>query len=233
MLASYLKSNPDASDDIPDDDLFDYAASRYTDADGRYNELAGANSRLAELTANDPRLAAVLSMIAGEDSKSLPYSIAKVYGKDFLSMEGDALDEYEKKYQEELAELANDKSALEEANRNIEEYHSRVSDFAKSNGLSDEEADGLRSSIYDYAIDILNGIIKPELIELIWKGMNHDRDVQDAADAGLVEGKNTVIKADMKKASTVAPVGGATAGDKPRMKAKERRSWYDELEDVK
>jgi hypothetical protein len=225
-LASYRETNPDAGEDIEDDDLYDHVT-------GRYNELAGANSRLAELTAEDPRLAAVLSMIAGKDKKSLPYSIRKVYGKDFLEMEDEALDEYEKTYQSELSELANDRSALEEANRNIEEYHGRLSEFAKSNSLSDEESEGLKSAIYDYAIGILNGVIKAEFIEFIWKGMNYDKDVQAAADAGMTEGKNAVIKADMKKLSASAPAGGASVGTRAAMNPKVRKSFYDGLEDVK
>ncbi|MDR1222363.1 MAG: hypothetical protein LBL07_05735 [Tannerella sp.] len=232
-LASYRESNPEAGEDVADDDLFDFAAGRAADANGRYDELAGYNSRLAELMSKDPKFAEAMTMVAGKDGRSLPYSIAKVYGKDFLSMEGEALDDFEKGYQEKLAELANDESALEQANRNIEEYHRRVSDFVQSNGIGEDEAEGLRNAIYDYAIDILNGVIKPEFIDFIWKGMNYDRDVQEAADAGVVEGKNTVIKADMKKVSETAPVGGGTAGKAVAPRVKERRSFYDGFEEVR
>jgi hypothetical protein len=56
------------------------------------------NARMTKRVAKDPHLAAILSMIA--NGKSIPYAIAKVYGKEEFSLEGEDLEEYETGYQE-------------------------------------------------------------------------------------------------------------------------------------
>ena len=232
MLAAYKGANADAGDEVDDDDLFDFASGRAADAEGRFDELAGSNSRLAELAANDPKFAALLSSIASEGGGSFPYNTAKIYGKDFLSMEGEALDDFEKGYQENLAKIAEDNAALEAANRNIEEYQGNLEAFGKDNGLSEDELSGLNETIYRFVMDALNGVIPPEFIEYTWKGMNYDADVQEAADAGVVEGKNGNIRAEMKKIAEVAPVGGGVTASPKAVKTKSRTSFYDAIEDA-
>ena len=232
MLAAYREANADAGDEVDDDDLFDFASGRAADAEGRFDELAGSNSRLAELAANDPKFAALLSAVASKDGGSLPYNVAKIYGKDFLSMEGEALDDFEKGYQENLAKIAEDSSALEAANRNIEEYQGNLDAFGKDNGLSEDELSGLNEVVFKFVMDALNGIIPVEFIEYMWKGMNYDADVQEAADAGVVEGKNGNIRAEMKKVAEIAPAGGGITASEKAVKPKSRASFYDAIEDV-
>ena len=233
MLAAFREANPDAEDDVGDDDLFDFSAGRTADAESRYGELAGANTRLSELAAGDPKLMMLLSSIASEGGGSLPYNVAKIYGKDFLSMEGEALDDFEKGYQENLAKLAEDGAALEAANQNIEEYQSTLEQFGRDNSLSEEELGGLNTAIYDAVMNALNGIIPVSFVEHIYKGMNYDADVQEAADTGVIEGKNTVIDAKMRKLDEVRPVGGGiTASTAKAAKVSPNRSFYDGLEDV-
>ncbi|MDR1112917.1 MAG: hypothetical protein LBL18_04075 [Bacteroidales bacterium] len=60
----YKKANPETGEEIEDEDLFEYANGGYSDIEGKYNQLNGANSRLAELVAGDPKLGAALSMVA-------------------------------------------------------------------------------------------------------------------------------------------------------------------------
>ena len=74
----YRKANPEAGEEIDDEDLFEHANCGYSDLENKYNQLNGANSRLSELVAGDPRLGAALSMVTGESKKSLPYAIGRV-----------------------------------------------------------------------------------------------------------------------------------------------------------
>jgi hypothetical protein len=235
-LEAYRGANPDAGDVVDDDVLYDHVLTERSAADERYNSLAGANSRLAELTAGDPKLAGVLSMLAGDSPKSLPYAVAKTYGKDFLSLEGDALDDFEKGYQEHLKELTENRAAVEAANKNIEAYQGTLAKFAEDNGLSGEETEALHKAVYEDAINLLQGVIPVEFIDYKWKGMNYDRDVQAAADAGVTEGKNKTIEARMKQVAEVAPAGGgsaAAAGVQKRPAPKKKGSFFDAFKEIK
>ncbi len=236
ILAKYKESNPESGDDIEDDALYDYAMGRLSESDEKYNSLAGANTRLAELTGADPKLAGVLSMIAGDDAKSLPYAIAKTYGKDFLSLEGDALEDFEKGYQENLKEVSQSKEAIEKANENIEQYQATLSEFGKENELKEEDVEKLNEAIYNDAINMLNGIIPKEFIEYKWKGLNYDKDVETAAESGMIEGKNEVIEAKMKSMKEVAPAGGGSTSQKKvgsSIPKRKRGSFYDNIKEVK
>jgi hypothetical protein len=239
-VAAYRTSKPDAGDEIEDDALYDYLMDERKLSDERYGSLSGANARLAELVGSDPRLAAVMSMISGENPKSFPYSIARVYGKDFLSAEGEALDDFEKGYQEHLKELSESRAAVEAANKNIEEYQSTLTKFAEENSLSEEDVSSLHNAIYEDSMNILQGVIPREYIEYKWKGLNYDRDLQAAAQAGVTEGKNSRIDAKMKRvASSTSSAGGgstsaaagATGAPKKGFPAK-KGSFFDEFKDV-
>ena len=236
-LAKYRERNPDAADDTADDALYDDALGQLAESEGRYGELAGSNRRLAELVSKDPKLAAVLTMIAGDNPRSLPGAIAKVYGKDFLELDETGLADFESGYREHLQGLAHDREALEEANRNIAAYQGTLDKFGKANRLSEADLDGLGEAVGKFAVDILKGNISEAFIDFIWKGLNYDRDVEDAAAAGEAEGKSSVVKPQLKKMAEVAPVGGGapTFGEKKPVAGSSMlsgKSHWDNLRDV-
>ena len=235
-LEVYRASNPDGPD--PDDDsLYDFYAGRYADSDKKYNELNGANAKLAELVSKDPKLGAVLSMISGEKSKSFPYAIASVYGKEPFNMEGDALEEFEKGYQENLARLAESEKEREQAMKNIETYNNTLIEYGKEKSLSEEQVGEINNGIMQLADNILMGSIPMELIDLVYKGLNYEKDVQEAADTGFVEGKNTVAEAKMKektKPNAIPNFGnGSGTGKAQKPPRKEKKSFYDEFKEEK
>ena len=232
----YRSANPDAGD--PDDDaIFAFADQQYGDTDKKYKDLNSANERLASLVAKDPRLAAVLSMIASEDGKSLPYAIANVYGKDFLNLEGADLDDFEAGYQENLKRLAESEELQKQAAKNIEDYQATIEQFGKDKNLTGEQLDEVHSGIMQFAENMLMGIVPVDLIDLVYKGLNYDKDVQEAADTGFVEGKNEVADIKMKAKTQMGAVpdlsGGSGAGkNKPTPKHK-RGSFFEGMTEEK
>jgi hypothetical protein len=215
-LAEYRAANPDLQDEPDDDTLHDFRNGRYSELEGQYNELNGANTRLAELVSKDPRLAAVLSMVAGENPKSFPYAVANVYGKEPFDLEGDALEEFEAGYQESLKRLSESEKARETALKNLGEYETTLNGYVKEKGLTDEQLAEIHNGIMTLADNLLMGVIPVELIDLVYKGMNYEKDVQEAADTGFVEGKNNVIDAKLKKPDTrtVPDLGNGTGAGK-------------------
>lgn len=234
VLAKFQQANPDFQGDPSDDDLWGYASKDYDDIKGKYKEMSGANARLAELVAQDPRLGAVLSMVAGDNPKSLPFAMGSVYGKDWLDADPD---EFEKGYQENLARLAESKAEQEQAAKNIQEYKANLEKFKADNGLDDAQISALNDAIYADAENFLMGNISTEYIDYKWKGMNYDKDVLEAAVTGEVEGRNQAIEVKKKKLTGDTPLpdlaNGTGAGKNRTISNKrKKKSAYDDMEEI-
>ena len=223
ILEAYKAENPDLEDEPDDDALFGYAHDRH-------GKVSGANAKLAEIVAKDPRAGMMLNLLVGE-GKSFPYAAGKVYGSEWP--EGD-LEEFEAGYQENLKDLAESNAKQEEANKNFTESLAGISAFVKDNGLGEEQAAQLTEAIYTDAENLLMGIIPAEYVDYKWKGMNYDKDVQEAADTAFVEGRNEAI--DIKKKKAAAPplpdlASGSGAGkSRPAPRPQKRGSFFDEFD---
>jgi hypothetical protein len=229
----YKKANPETGEEIEDEDLFEYANGGYSDIEGKYNQLNGANSRLAELVAGDPKLGAALSMVAGEKKKSLPYAMGSVFGKDW--MDGD-LEEFEAGYQENLKQLAESRKLQEDAQKNIAKSIQHIEKYISGNKLGEEDAAKLNENIVTFAENLLMGIVPPTLVELVHKGLSYDQDVQDAIDTGAVQAKNERIDPELRKLTDtskgVVDMGSSTgSGDKRQSPRKRAGSFYDQMKE--
>ncbi|MDR1372550.1 MAG: hypothetical protein LBJ17_05415 [Dysgonamonadaceae bacterium] len=196
-LARYKVRYPEIEDEPDDDALYDdeYSAQAkaLADSEGRYGELAEKNQSLADMLSSDSRKAVFLSLIVS--GKSIPYSLAKVYGKSLLEelVEGDA-DEIEKGNAEFLEEEKRRRGLEEKRLENFERYDSVLEEAVADGKLSDEEKNALHEYIlqletrvpfYDYDKDMLAGFVK---------SIRYD----SAVEAGRLSGRNEQIK-EMKK----------------------------------
>ena len=226
----YRKANPDSAEEVDDEALFEYANGGYSDVEKRYNQLNDANSRLSELVADDPRLGVALSMVTGKDKKSLPYAMGSVFGKDWMD---DDLEEFEAGYQENLKRLGESRKLQQQAAENTEKSVAHIEKYIANNKLGEEEAAKLNQAIITFAENLLMGIVPPELIALVHKGLNYDQDVRDAIDTGAVQAKNERIDPVLRKLDAPAGVvdtGGATRDGKPGVRPrKPRGSFYDAI----
>lgn len=237
LVSAYMESNPESSE--PDDaSLYGFANERHANMQKKYDDLNGANVRLAKLVSKDPKLGAVLSMISSDKPKSFPYAIASVYGKEPFDLEGDDLEEFEKGYQENILRLADSKKEQEQAMKNIEGYNNRLAEFGKKNSLTPEQTQEINAGIMQLAENILMGNIPEEIIDMVYKASNYEKDVKDAADTGFVEGKNAAVEAKMKaktQAGAIPDFGNAT-GTQPQKKGvfqPRPGSVYDNLKEIK
>ena len=93
----------------------------------------------------------------------------------------------------------------------------------------------LNSGIYQIMDNGLMGIIPMEFIDLVWKGMNYEKDVQEAADTGFVEGKNEKIdtyRMKRKTANKMPDFGNGSVMSKAPVANKGRKgSFFDALEE--
>lgn len=232
-LIKYREDHPALTDEVDDDSLWSYAHDGYSDLEGKYNRLTGANQRLAELVNEDPRLGVALSMVAGEDRKSLPYAFGTVYGRDFLEND---LEEFEAGYQENLKRLAESRREQQEAQKNIGESMANIEKFGRDNGLDEKQLSELNGGIMDFAENLLMGKIPETLIDLVYKGLNYDKDVRDAAVTGEIEGRNQKIDPMFRRSAgiPIPDLSAGTGGGESRNGAfRKRGSFYDGLTEEK
>jgi hypothetical protein len=232
IMEAYKASNPEMTEEPDDEKLHDFSHGRYSELEGKYNGLNGANTRLAELVAKDPKLGSVLSMISSEENpKSFPYAISKVYGKEPFGLEGDDLEEYESGHQDYLSDETRKKEEQGKANANFEKSLERLSKYAQGKSLDQGQLTRLYGGIMDLAEGVLSGNIPDEIFELVEKGQNYDKDVQEAADTGFVEGKSTKVEAKMREKTQPAAIpdlGNATGAGKTKQLPKQKKgSFYD------
>lgn len=218
-LSKLKESEPDYEPE-DDDALFDRAIGQHEEL-GRHKN---SNSRINELVAKDPRMGAVLSMVA--EGKSYPYAHAKVFGKEALELEGDDLEQWEQGYQENMEQMGASKAAQEEAQKNIEQYKMDLDSYCE--GKDENEKMTLNDKIYEIADNMLNGIIPKDVIELIDKGLTKDEDVQDAYDTGKAEGRNQKIDRKMKKPDMPDMMATTKAKTRNVMPQKDK-DFYSEL----
>jgi hypothetical protein len=228
FLERMKQKNPEYAPES-DDMLLDDIESLYAENEGQLNKYSESNQKLAELISRDPKIGAVLSMIAGENPKSFPYAVAKVYGKEVFELEGEELEEFEQGYQENLEQVASSRSTQEEAVKNIETYKGDLQAYGQESGKSEEEVDALNSKIFEIAENMLNGIIPKTFIELVDKGINYDQDVQEAADTGFVEGKNEKIDLKKKDVQPTPDLNNVTGMGNRAVRPKRKGSFYDEM----
>jgi hypothetical protein len=225
FLSRMKEKNPEYAPES-DDMLFDDIEALYSENEGKLNSYSQSNQKLAEIISKDPKIGAVLSMIVGENAKSFPYAVAKVYGKGVFDMEGEDLEEYERGHQEYLGSVDKMNSERSEIETNVEEYKSNLEKFQTENGLNDAQIEEIHKAIVADAENFLKAKVPMEYIDYKWKGMNYERDVQDAADTGFVEGKNTKIDLGKKKPDTLPDLGAAVANSTKKVEPKKKAASF-------
>jgi hypothetical protein len=151
-------------------------------------------------------------IVDGENPKHPYYALGSVYGKEGWGLEGEDLEEFEAGYQENLKRLAESEKLREQAVENIREYESTLARNAKDNGLTEEQSSEVHNGIVQLADNLLMGII----IDLVYKGMNCEKDMDAAVNTGRIQGLGEKIDVKLKKqeSKTIPDLGNATGAGK-------------------
>lgn len=178
-----------------DDELWDISGENWNAIKGEKKKMQEINDKLASLISKDGRLGMLISKIVS--GVSVPKAIGIVYGKALDMMSDDEMEEYEQGYNEYNERQNTLLTQSKEAEENLKTYFEELDKYGEAKGYSDEQIDKLHENIYEFAYNILNGKIPVELIESLDKAENYDKDVKEASETGLVEGRNQNIEAQM------------------------------------
>lgn len=236
VLAKFQKANPDFEGEPTDEDLWGFAGEDYDSIKGAHKKNMADQQSFADFLAKNPRFGGIVGMSHGEGNDKIPVgrAIGRMYGD--VLQEDDDFWEGVKEY--ELSQVQS-KEELEEAQKNFDNLTvPRLEQFAKDNNLSKEQIEPILQGLDSMALAMYMGDISSEMIDLVYKGLNYDTDVQEAATTGEIEGKNTKIRAEMQKKipqEGIVDLGAGTGvtGQKEKVVREEKGgSFADMLEEV-
>ena len=168
------------------------------------------NEKLVAAFEKEPRMAQVfLGLLKGE--KGAAYNFARLFGKDFASLEEGTpeYDEFMEGENERLAEVAKAEEAQALLDKNLDESEAVIDAYCEKNHMN---ADEFRANIDKLIMPIMDGIINEETCAALDRAISYDKDTKDAYDAGVIEGRNININAMRDDRGDGLPKGlGATS----------------------
>lgn len=231
VLAKFKEANPNHEGDPTEDDLWGFAAEGYDSIKGAHNKNIEDQKSFAEFLAKNPRFGGIVGMSHGEGEDKVPVSraIGRMYGD--VLQEDDDFWEGVKEYESSQAQSREEQK---EAQNNFAESLKRLDHFATSNNLSEDQKQDVYDGLMHLADSLLMGDIPDGVFDLIFKGLNYDTDVQEAATTGEIEGKNKKIRAEMQNRTPqdgVVDMGAGTGAmsKKEPTRKKEKINFFDNI----
>ena len=199
FLSRMKERMPDVDFDNEDPEVRYAAFEKYDDdTQEQMNKYKENDGKLKDLFSRDPRFAAFMSDAVG--GKPVPASFARYFGKDILDMSGDEakMAELNEANQEYLNRVAESNKLREEQEQNMNASAEDMANFKTEKSMSDEEFEKFIGKCYSVIENALMGKIDKSFMEMMYKGLNYEKDIQDAADAGVIEGRNQKIDDTLK-----------------------------------
>lgn len=219
--------------DFPDDDPNDEEAlyGRLNERTAEYDRLRGEDEKMRNFVHDHPQFGSMF--LDAMDGRNFIESFLSRFSKeDVLAAFDDPemADKLADAQAEWLKNQEDSKKLKEEGEANIQNSIKVLSAYCDKNGLDEDTATALWGKGLDYAGDMLKGIFTEEFFDLIYKGMNHDEDVNQARQEGEVAGHNAKIKTQLAKGKTpegIPPTfDGGQGAAAPEPKPKERKQFY-------
>ena len=212
------------SEEIPDYNMDDDEAAS-EQLMGYINSGRDQRSRMAEALRQDPRLAQVLSDVASGKSGA-GAAFARYFGKDALMAE-EGTPEYDEiiaAEEERKKEMESFDCSKKEYEANIEKSMPVLEQWCQSKGVNMDE---FMDSIWEKVIGpVMAGIYSAEMLDLLDKGINYDKDTMDAMAAGEVKGRNQNINKMREESGDGLPKGMATVAQPQEQAPKKKRNSF-------
>lgn len=212
ILARLSEKYPD--DDLANEDtLYSRLREDIDNNDRTINDHNEREKELANIFSSDPRSAQFLTEWAkGGDPVVL---LMRNFGDDFRAALDDPenIEKFTEARGEYIKRQAKERDLKDQAEKNLAVSLDALDSVISEDGYSEEQA--------DQAFELLNNIVNDAIVEkvsketwrMIFKALNYERDVEDAAHTAEVRGRNTKIDETRLKRTTPAnlppnPTGG-------------------------
>ena len=187
--------------------LFAQISDDYDQSDGDRESIV----KLDGMFEADPRSAQFLTDMA--DGKSPWANYIRIFGPELKEglEDPDTIAQIAEAEKDYVERVARNKELETEYETNMEGSLATLRNFQEERGLSDEELDEVVAAMIGIVRDGIMGKFLPETLEMVMKGINHDADVEAAAEEGEVAGRNAKITEQLKKSQKgdgTEPLGG-------------------------
>lgn len=182
-----------------DEALFGQINDDYADYDERIKGFEEREKTFSDMFTSDPRSAQFLT--DWRQGKNPAVALVEMFGDDFVEELKDPAK------QEEIAaasqayaeRIAKEKEYDEQYKANILETRDLVEKMKQDEGLTDDDIDEAMEFLVNIMKDGLLGKFSPDSIHMALNAINHDADVENAAQEGEVRGRNTKIDEKLRK----------------------------------
>lgn len=210
-------------EEFPDDNTLFIRIGQYADdRDKRLGAYEKQNSSLMKLFEEEPKLGEFFSdIVSGSD---VAESLVKAYGTVLSDMLSDP------KYREEVEQQKKEAKAIQdEQAKNISEYGDNFTKYLKDKGLDEEETAKFQQGVSDLMDDVFLFKFDNKVMDILFKGLNYDKDVEQAKEEGEITGRNANIEMKKKDFSDGVPTMAHTSGEpiKPKSESRGRKSVWD------
>lgn len=198
LLDRWRAAHPDDQiDDSDDEALFSAIGRDYDDYD-RYRQD---QSRLKKMFVDNPKAAAFFTAWAdGDDPVAM---LLRIYGPELKERmdDPDFADQLAEAAKQYARRIADDKEYEDAYNRNFQASLQQMDQAQRQNGWSDEQTTEAFLALQKIVADALYGKFSPESLKMAMDAASHDGDVQRAAAAAEVRGRNQKIDRQRRTAS--------------------------------
>lgn len=207
LVERYSKNQPDRNwdDENGSEDLAGLAADELDkyDSDRKlWASTLGKDARLADLIQNSAEADDILVGLIETYGDELTEALQSEEGKKKFA---DAHEKWLKKVADEA-----------EADKVIEENYRKSGEtlqaFADAHGLDDEAKAELFWKVHDTAAEVLEGIYTEEAFQAAYNALHYKDDVAKAREDGLVEGRNSKIKRELRESKPAANMRPSLGG---------------------
>ena len=223
LRGRYADANPQT--DAEWDDLTERG---FAEDEEQLNLFRDNNKVISDLLNADKDLKAVVSdmLVNGTPFRA---AVVKFFDpEDLIAKEGDDDYDYYQKSVDERRKMGEAfQQRAEQKAANEQEAYDNIDAIAKAKEMTDEEKNGFIAFINGLFDDLMVLKLTPDTLEKLYKAMNYDKDVAEAAETGEMQGKNEAIEATrVRKAEAVAADGVPTpqGGSAPVPEAKPRKA---------
>lgn len=202
-----------------DDEIYGQISDDYDQYDRELGEYRDREKTLSDMFSADPRSAQFLSdMHKGEDPV---LGLVRNFGveiKDVLD-NPEMQDKIAEANREYVERVAKSKELDEEYERNIAVTLETLRRYQQERGMTDEQIDAVIDALLRIVRDGVMGKFDVDTLDMMVKAIDHDADVDIAAEEGRIAGRNDKIVESLRKSNMgdgVSPLGGKNGSPSQR-----------------
>lgn len=202
-----------------DDEIYGQIYDDYDQYDRELGEYRDREKTLSDMFSADPRSAQFLSdMHKGEDPV---LGLVRNFGveiKDVLD-NPEMQDKIAEANREYVERVAKSKELDEEYERNMAVTLETLRRYQQEHGMTDEQIDAVIDALLRIVRDGVMGKFDVDTLDMMVKAIDHDADVDIAAEEGRIAGRNDKIVESLRKSNMgdgVSPLGGKNGSPSQR-----------------